>query len=714
MAFDGITLHAVVNELQILNSAKVNGIFQPDKNSLLISVYNGNNFAINIDTTASNYRIHVTTHTKKNPLNALSFCMSLRKQLNRAKIEKIYMKDLERICYIKFSTYNEMNDLVNKTLIVELMGKYSNIILVNDDFKIIDALKKFDNFEINNIPIKSADKEIPKVDKQKKEPNFEKARGIMPGRKYELPYDDKNNFINVDENKFIEIIENSNYKTLESALPNLFTGISKLFVQNSLKTLELTNTISKKSLKYLYEYINQILDSKNAKNLTLIKNKNNYSIGLEKACIYEKLNSSQKLKIENTNEEINKKDLNVNNCKINDYFKGINNNIENVNNKENYTENGFSKKDKKIVTEDSKKISILENLKINFELDDFYYEKDENELFVNYRNSLLKILDNTLDKLTKKLYNINEKINICKSMDKYKIYGELLIANIYKLQNINFENYYNETNENTKEKEIIVDVSSYNENKTIDDSKKTKQNDNKANNKNQPKSNNLVTIQLENYYDNNNLVSIKINPKLSISKNAEEYFKKYDKMKRTLEVCNKQKKQTNKELNYLGTIIDELDTCTTISDIDEVYEEISENILFNEVTNKSAKKNKKEDKSMLLNYLKFKVDDFDVLVGKNNKQNDYITLKVANENDYWFHTKDIHGSHLILRCNGITPKNETIKRCAEIAAYHSKAKFSSHVPVDYTQVKNVKKPKGAVPGYVIYKNNKTIYVTPQI
>ena len=166
-----------------------------------------------------------------------------------------------------------------------------------------------------------------------------------------------------------------------------------------------------------------------------------------------------------------------------------------------------------------------------------------------------------------------------------------------------------------------------------------------------------------------------------------------------------------------STIIDELDTCTTISDINEVYEEVSENILFNEVSNHKKYKSgkvKKEDTQMLLNYLKFKVDDYDVLVGKNNKQNDYITLHVANDTDYWFHTKDIHGSHLILRCNGVTPKLETIKKCAEIAAYHSKAKFSSHVPVDYTQIKNVKKPKGAVPGYVIYKNNKTIYVTPQI
>lgn len=643
MAFDGITLNAVVNELQILKGAKVNSINQPDKNSIVISVYNGNNFAINIDTSANNYRIHLTTHSRKNPLNALNFCMCLRKQLNRAKIDSIYMKDLERICYIKFSTYNEMNDLVNKTLIIELMGKYSNIILVNENFKIIDALKKFDNFDVLKHP--------ENFDSLKKEKSndglIEKSRGIMPGREYIEPVDEKYNFKKTSENEFVEIIEKSSYKTLESAIPNLFTGISKLFVQNIINTLELTNTISRKSLKNIYEYINEIIDCSNSSNLKLIINKNNYSVGIE----------------------------------------------ERENNKNSATEFNEKENNDLTINKDNYSCEEDENIfKINFELDDFYNNKIEKELFTNYRNSLLKILENTLDKLTKKLYNINEKVELCKKMDDYKIYGELLLANIYRLKNVN-------TIQNENASQIKNEDTSKNLSQIKEKNEKT------------------LEVQVENYYDNNKKINIPINPKISISKNAEKYFKKYDKMKRTLDIVNKQKEQTNKELNYLSTIIDELDTCTTISDINEVYEEISENILFNEISNHKKYKSgkvKKEDTQMLLNYLKFKVDDYDVLVGKNNKQNDYITLHVANDTDYWFHTKDIHGSHLILRCNGVTPKLETIKKCAEIAAYHSKAKFSSHVPVDYTQIKNVKKPKGAVPGYVIYKNNKTIYVTPQI
>ena len=181
-------------------------------------------------------------------------------------------------------------------------------------------------------------------------------------------------------------------------------------------------------------------------------------------------------------------------------------------------------------------------------------------------------------------------------------------------------------------------------------------------------------------------------------------------------ITSSQKIEAEKELNYIESIVYSLDNCHSIEDIDEIYNEISENLLFIDVKIKGRNKNKvslKSDTNMLNNYMKLQIDDFDVFIGKNNKQNDYLTLKVARDNDYWFHTKDIHGSHLILRCNGQMPKLSTIQACAELAAYYSKAKFSSHVPVDYTLVKYVKKPNGSAPGFVIYTNQKTIYVQPK-
>ena len=185
-------------------------------------------------------------------------------------------------------------------------------------------------------------------------------------------------------------------------------------------------------------------------------------------------------------------------------------------------------------------------------------------------------------------------------------------------------------------------------------------------------------------------------------------------MKNTIRISEIQKKETKIELEYLSSLIEQIDYCNNIDDIDEIYANISENILFNDIRFKQKKniKKMKKDDNALNNYIKLQINGFDVFIGKNNKQNDYLTTKVANDNDLWFHTKDIHGSHLILKSNGETPKLETLNKCASLAAYYSKAKFSSHVPVDYTLIKNVKKPNGAVPGYVIYTNNKTLFVDP--
>lgn len=569
MAFDGITLHSIVNELQILINGKINQIYQPNSNNITISIYSGKNYLLNIDTSASNYRIHLTNHSKKNPLQAPNFCMLLRKYLTGSRIKKIYLNGLERVCYIDFDAFNEMNDKVTRTLIIELMGKYSNIILTNEDGTIIDALKKFDV-------------------KDPFENSHSSSRSIMPARKYFAPVDTKNDFTNISFEDFENIITNSDYKTLEKAIPNLFTGISKVFLQCSLEKLHISNNIGHKNIKEIYNYINCILNDTN--HIYCSDFGNNYSICFDKE-----------------------------------------------------------------FQDDS------DNIKINNTIDELYYEKTENEYYIQYRNTLLKVLSGTLDKLTSKLNNINSKIASCSDMEKYKLYGELLIANIYKFDNV-YEDF----------------------------------------------------VEVENYYSNNEKTKIKINPNLTISQNAEKYFKKYNKMKNTIRISEIQKKETKIELEYLSSLIEQIDYCNDIDDIDEIYANISENILFNDIRFKQKKniKKMKKDDNALNNYIKLQINGFDVFIGKNNKQNDYLTTKVANDNDLWFHTKDIHGSHLILKSNGETPKLETLTKCASLAAYYSKAKFSSHVPVDYTLIKNVKKPNGAVPGYVIYTNNKTLFVDP--
>ena len=574
MAFDGIVLNKVVNELQAIKNGKINRIYEPNKNELLFSIYaNGKTYSLNIDISADNYRLNLTTNEKTNPFVAPNFCMLLRKYLINSKINKIYTNGLERICFIEFECFNEMNDKIYRTLIIELMGKYSNVILVNAENTIIDALKRFDSESENST-----------------------SRSIMPGRKYIFPKSEKQDFLSLTKKDFYNLCMQSDKHTLDTLLPSLFTGISKLFIQSILEELKLSNTVSESSLKEIYTYINEILNSDDC----ICKNyKNNYTV-----------------------------------------FKA---------------------------NKDGNSNNLLEiSFQINFFLDDFYFQKSQEDIFKNYRNNLLKIINGTLDKITRKLDNINSKIEACQNMDKYKTYGELLIANIYRIDTLKASQNY---------------------------------------------------VEVENYYDNNNLVQIPINNELSTSQNAENYFKKYNKQKNTLEIVNAQKKDSEKELDYLGSLIYELDNAKDLDSVNEIYNEISENILFNDNTSlksnsKNQNKGNKKETSSIDNYMRMSIDGYTVLIGKNNRQNDYLTMRVANDNDYWFHTKDIHGSHLILRCNGDMPKMDTIIKCAKIAAYYSKAKFSSNVPVDYTLVKYVKKPNGAVPGYVIYTNQKTVNVEP--
>ena len=175
------------------------------------------------------------------------------------------------------------------------------------------------------------------------------------------------------------------------------------------------------------------------------------------------------------------------------------------------------------------------------------------------------------------------------------------------------------------------------------------------------------------------------------------------------------------ELDYIETIIYSLDNAKTIVDIDEIYSEIKENDLFFSKKNKPSQKvkstklknkNKKLDKEYVP--IEYKIEDYTLLIGKNNKQNDYLSTKVLRNHDMWFHTKDIHGSHGILLTNNETPSIDIIIKCAQIVAYYSKARQSSNVPVDYTLGKYVKKPSNSNPGFVIYTNNSTVNVNPKI
>lgn len=586
MAFDGIVTNSIVKELKNIIGYKIDKVYEPEKNTVILGLYGKTlNLMLLMCISSTNYRLHLTTQKQKNPSTAPNFCMLLRKYLIGLKIKNIYTVDLERIVFIDLENNENPNKPICRKLIIELMGKHSNIILTDSNNIIIDSLRHTSTLEKSNRDI------------------YPTARYIFPeSNKYSfLELKDFDDFYDKLEPKLIEYIaENSlnienldisNFR-IDKLISNTFNGISLSFIQNVLQNLNVKD-ISKDNLNFIFSKITEILSTSS---LDIFKTENGK-----------------------------------------DYFLYTTNNL---------SENQFN---------------------LNYKLDDFYFEKESSELFKNYRNSILHLILATMKKYEKRLENIDNKLSECSNMDKFRLYGELITSNLYQIPNRN-----------------------------------------------------LDSIDVENYYDNNNIITIPLDKKYLPSYNAKRYFKKYNKLKNALAIVNVQKEETIRDIDYIESVIYELDNSKTIEDIEAIYDEISENSLFSDKlktkSKKASAKNKKakpmtKNKLTSFNPLKYLIDGYTVLVGRNNKENDYLTCKFANKNDIWFHTKDIHGSHVILKTN----PNETIPdnilfEAAKLAAQHSKAKNSSHVPVDFCKVSFVKKPSGSKPGYVIYSNNKTLYV----
>ena len=494
--------------------------------------------------------------------------MTLRKYLIGTHISNIYTNNLERIIFIELEGYNKSKDTSMKKLIIELMGKHSNIVLVDSEDVIIDALR--------HLSI-----------------NAGSYRNIFAGEKYVLPKADKLDFFDVsDADEFYRIIQNNSTKLNSSSLVNVisntFTGISKFSIKAIERILQLPDNLDIETVTAVFNYTFKLVHNCSNNICQKADNKNDYFI----------INSSEK----------------------------------------------------------------TDSLQINWFLDDFYTNKEIDTTFTNYRNSLLRLILNKLHKLNSKLDLINEKIAECRDTDKYRLYGELITSNLYRIDNHNVD-----------------------------------------------------SITLENYYDNNNPITIPLDKSISPSANAKKFFKKYQKLKNAKSIVDEQKSHILADIDYLESIVYEIESANSVSDIDEIYAEIQEenvSLKTAEPNKKSLSKKKKETKfePHIGEPLKFEVDGFTVLVGKNNKQNDYLTTKFANDNDMWLHVKDFQGSHVIIRTENKVPSQNTINKCAMLAKAHSKANQSSNATVDYTLVKYVKKPSGSKPGMVIYTHEKSVTV----
>lgn len=212
-------------------------------------------------------------------------------------------------------------------------------------------------------------------------------------------------------------------------------------------------------------------------------------------------------------------------------------------------------------------------------------------------------------------------------------------------------------------------------------------------------------VVLENYYDENRPLEISLNPALTPNQNAQRYFQRYQKLRNAVKVVHQQIQETTDELNYLQSVIDQLELAGPM-DLHVIREELIEQ---GYIKNRQQQRKKQTKKSQPEQFIAS--DGTEIFVGKNNLQNDQLTMRTARKSDYWLHAKDIPGSHVIIRSD--QPTEETILEAAELAAYFSKYRHSAQVPVDLVQVRHIRKPNGAKPGYVIYENQTTYFVTPE-
>lgn len=567
MSYDGIVTRKVVNELKDkLLGGKIQKITQPSKNDVILNIYSmGKSYKLLISANNNEARINLTNKKYENPEVPPNFTFVLRKHINQAKIVDIEQKGLDRVVIFSISSIDEMGFNKSKKLIVEIMGKHSNIVLTDDDFNIIDSIKRI-NQSISSV------------------------RQILPNLTYEF-IDDGKYDISADDFSF-DILK------LDQKLPD--TAIP-------------------------YKIFNQ--------------NYTGFSPIVGKELIYQ-ANIDPNIKWGLVSEDEKRK--------LNDIFLKLREDIRNGNLKSFYYE--FEGKIKEFHTIELKNLAYK---KIACDLmsdaiEKFYESNKTNDRLNQIKKDLTKKVNAHIKQSKKKISILNDNLLNEEKIAKFRSYGDLLAANVHLIEK------------------------------------------------------GAKNIEVNNFYENNNLITIRLDPTKNSWENVESYYSKSKKLKNSLDFAKKDLPKQKEKLSYLNQLIDFIERSKTIDDLNDIKEEMAENNLIK----KQSKKINKNKKSKPYHFLT--KNDCDIYVGKNSKQNDYITLKLANKDDLWFHVKDFPGSHVILRSNNYN--EEDIKIAAFLAYKNSSVENENKIDVDYTYKKNVKKAKGAAVGMVYYEDFKTITV----
>ena len=573
MALDGAFLYAVKNELMPLIGGRVEKIHQPSREEIVISIrtkQGGKKLFISAN--AGSARVHITEKTVDNPQTPPMFCMLLRKHLGSGKLIDIRQDGLERILFLDFECVNELGDVVTVTLACEIMGRCSNLVVINNEGRVIDSIKRVDE-------------------------DMSRERMVLPGMKYALPpRDDRLNFLTAEPEEMISAVRDTQPKELSKALIRVFEGISPIlarewtFFAGRGVHIE-SDTISGDQMDRL---------------MFVIKRTREQLISGE--CCFSAV----------SDKEGQLKDFSF--IRLSQFGTLM------------YT----------------KELSSASEL-----LDYFYYERDSAARTKQRANDLFKLLVNLTERTSRRISVQREELAACADKDKSKLCGDLISANMYRIQKGD------------------------------------------------------TVLEAENFYEEScPVVEIKLDVRKSPSQNAQYYYNEYKKSVTAEKKLAEQIQKGEEELQYLDSVFDALTRANSENDIIQLRLELREQGYV-----RSAGGKAKPPKA--LPPIEYKSSDgFTILVGRNNHQNDQLSLKFAEKTDIWLHTQTITGSHTLILTDGETPPDRTIEEAAVIAAVNSRGRNSSLVPVDYCLARYVRKPSGAKPGKVIFTNYKTAFVRP--
>lgn len=571
MAFDGIVIANLVKELNetIINS-RISKIAQPENDELLLTLKgNSKQVRLVLSASASLPLIYLTKTNKPSPLTAPNFCMLLRKHIANGKITRIYQPRMERIINFEIEHLNELGDICHKKLIVEIMGKHSNIIFCNEEDMIIDSIKHI-SAQVSSI------------------------REVLPGRTYFIPKtQEKSNPLETDQESFWRKVYDKPLPA-QKAIYTAYTGISPVIASEICFRANVdgdrpVQALSEEEKLHLFHHFSWLTDDiKDGKFIpNIIKN--------------------------------GKEPLDFSGMELKQYA------------------------DFTVTVYDS----------ISEVLETFYASKNIYTRIRQKSVDLRKVVTTVLDRSRKKYDLQLKQLKDTEKREKYKVYGELIHTYGYGLE------------ENAKKLEAL------------------------------------------NYYTNE-MISIPLDPQLTPQENAQKYFDKYNKLKRTFEALTELTKETKEEILHLESVSTSLDIATSEDDLAQIKEEL---IQFGYI--KKRQLNKKEKiKSKPFHYISS--DGYHIYVGKNNFQNEELTFKFAVGNDWWFHAKGMPGSHVIVKTNGDELPDRTFEEAGRLAAYYSKGRENDKVEIDYLEKKNVKKPNGSKPGFVVYYTNYSLVASPDI